>query len=65
MAKVTAQVLGGALKQIEADTISGVKALMGEAYANYQATVNGEAADDDYELADYEFVALSAKVKGA
>lgn len=63
MAKVTAQVVGGQLKQIEADTVAEVKSQLN--LTNYQATVNGDPQGDDYELADYEFVALSPQVKGA
>lgn len=63
MAKVTAQAVGGALKQCEAKTVGEVKEQL--ELTSYQATVNGEPADDDYELSDYEFVSLAPKVKGA
>ena len=63
MAKVNAQVTGGAIKQIEAETVAEVKAQLQA--AGYTATVNGEPEGDDYELADYEFVSLAPAVKGA
>lgn len=63
MATVTGQAVGGALKQIEASTVSDVKEQLN--LESYQATVNGEPCDDDYELSDYEFVSLAPKVKGA
>ena len=63
MAKVTVQAVGGALKEGNADTVAELKRQLG--LATYQASVNGEPADDDYELSDYEFVSLAPKVKGA
>jgi hypothetical protein len=62
MAKVQAQVIGGDIKQITADTVAEVKTKMGA--AGYTASVNGEPQDDGYELADYEFVSLAPAVKG-
>lgn len=61
MAKVQAQVAGGAIKQIEADTVADVKQQLN--VPNYTATVNGEPESDSYELEDYEFVALAQPVK--
>ena len=63
MAKVHAQVTGGTIKEIEANTVGDVKRVMDA--ANYTATVNGEPADNSYELSDFEFVALAPSVKGA
>ena len=64
MAKVTAQAVGGTAKVLEnMGTVADVKRELD--LVSYQATVNGEPADDDYELDDYEFVTLSPKVKGA
>lgn len=63
MAKVQAQVVGGDIKQHEADTVASLKSALN--LGNYQATVNGEPVDDDHQLSDYEFVALAPKVKGA
>ena len=63
MAKVTAQVLGGAVKVLEdVYTVNDVREEMG--CENHTATVNGEPADGDYELEDFEFVSLSPSVKG-
>lgn len=63
MAKVQAQVVGGDIKQHEAQTVSELKSKLN--LTNYQASVNGESVDDDYELSDYEFVSFAQKVKGA
>ena len=65
MIKVTAQVLGGEMDVLELEdgaTVADVKAEMD--VAGYVATVNGEPADDDFELAEYEFCTLSPSVKG-
>jgi hypothetical protein len=63
MAKVTAQVLGGEVKVLEdVDTVGEVKDLMG--VSSHTATVNGEPAEDDDALMDFEFVSLSPSVKG-
>lgn len=62
--KITAQVLGGQPKTFDGvDTIEDLKKklTLGDGYA---ASVNGEPADDDYELNDYEFVSLAPAVKG-
>ncbi len=62
--KITAQAVGGQPKVFDdVETVADVKEQMG--LSSYQASVNGEPADDDYELSDYEFVTLSPKVKGA
>lgn len=63
MAKVHVQVVGGSVKELEADTVADVKTQLG--VANHAATVNGEPETDDYELADFEFVSLAPSVKGA
>lgn len=63
MPKVNVQVIGGAIKQIEANTVGDVKTAMDA--GKYTATVNGEPAEDSYVLSDYEFVALAPQVKGA
>jgi hypothetical protein len=63
MAKVTAQVLGGDPKLLDdVGTVGQVKSRMNA--AGHTATVNGEPADDDHQLSDYEFVTLSPAVKG-
>ena len=63
MAKVTGQVLGGDPKVLESmETVGDVKKALQA--PNHTATVNGEPAEDDYELADYEFVTLAPAVKG-
>jgi len=63
MAKVQAQVIGGAIRTIEnVRTVAEVKREMGA--AGYTATVNGDPAEDNFELSDYEFVSLAPAVKG-
>lgn len=64
MAKVQAQVVGGSILPKEATTIADLKEQM-KLEGNYQATVNGEPQDSDYELSDYEFVSFAKQVKGA
>lgn len=63
--KVTAQAIGGQPKVFdnEYETVGEIKTAMN--LGSYQATVNGEPADDDQELNDYDFVSLAPKVKGA
>ncbi|MNJ94830.1 hypothetical protein D3C87_125330 [compost metagenome] len=63
MAKVQAQVTGGSITQQEANTVSELKQKL--AVASYQATVNGEPVEDTHTLREYDFVALTPKVKGA
>lgn len=63
MAKIHAQVIGGVIKEIEADSVKAAKEMMGA--NNYTATVNGEPSTDDQTLSDYDFVALAPQVKGA
>lgn len=63
MAKIHAQVIGGVIKEIEADSVKAAKEMMGA--NNYTATVNGEPSTDDQSLSDYDFVALAPAVKGA
>lgn len=63
MAQVTVQVIGGAAKVMNKSTIQEIKSALG--VRNHQATVNGEPANDNYELQDYEFVSLAPSVKGA
>lgn len=62
MAKVNVQVLGGTIKQIEADTVADVKSQL--SVPNHTATVNGDSVDGNYVLEDYQFVSLSPAVKG-
>lgn len=64
--KIRAQVLGGAEKTLADDsvkTVGDVKRQMGVS-ENYEATVNGEPADNDYQLSDFEYVSLAPAVKG-
>lgn len=64
MAKVHAQIVGGSIKEIEADTLGEVKKQLGA--ERYSATVNGEPeGSDSYELSDFEFITLAPAVKGA
>jgi len=60
---VTACVLGGDPVVLNGvDTVGDVKTEL--VVEGYTATVNGEPADDDFVLEDYEFVSLSPAVKG-
>lgn len=62
MAKVTVKVTGGDIKEMNADTVGDIKDELN--LSDYTATVNGEPAEDDYELEDFNFVTLSTAVKG-
>ncbi len=64
MAKnITAQVLGGSPKVIEAATVKEAFEALG-LNGNYTATINGDAAEMDEELSDYSFVSFAQAVKG-
>ena len=64
MAKITAQVMGGDIKQHEVKTLGELKQKLD--VSNYQATINDEPVDNDsYEFEGFEMVELTAKVKGA
>lgn len=65
MAKnIRAQVLGGQVKDLnDVDTIQDVLDAL-ELDGAYAATINGEPAENDTELNDYEFVTFAAAVKG-
>lgn len=63
MAKVTAKVLGGQLKEFDVDSVAELKNIMGLG-SNYAATVNGETSDGEGSLTDYDFITLSPAVKG-
>ncbi len=63
MAKVYAQVTGGTMKELQANTVSEVKAALDA--KTYAATVNGEPQHDDFELSDFEVITLAPAVKGA
>ena len=61
---VIGQATGGEKKVFDnVSTVSEIREKMSLA-SNYIASVNGEPADDDYELEDGDFVTLSEKVKG-
>jgi len=63
--KVSVQVLGGEMTVLDLDpgtTVDAVREELG--VEGYTATINGEPADGDFELAEYEFVTLSPSVKG-
>jgi hypothetical protein len=62
MANVVVSAVGGSPQRVDADTVGEAKRAL--ACATYTATVNGDPADDDYELSDEEYVALSPSVKG-
>lgn len=62
--KITGQVLGGTAKVIdEVETVRDVLAKLGIS-GSYTATVNGNPADMDDEVEDYNFVSFSPAVKG-
>lgn len=64
MAKVQAQVTGGAIIQKEANTVGELRVLMG-LESTYGASVNGEPEGSDYELSDYQMVTFAQQTKGA
>ena len=62
---VTAQILGEDPRLFDGVfTVADVKEELGVSSGTYSSSVNGEPADDDYELEDYENVTLSPSVKG-
>ena len=62
--KITGQVLGGAVKVMDSvDTVQDVFNELGLT-GNYAATINGEPAEMDSELNDYELVHFAPSVKG-
>ena len=65
MAKtITAQAIGGEQKtNLEADTVADLKEQLG-LNGNYTATVNGQPADEDQELVDFNHVTFAPSVKG-
>ena len=63
MAKVTAKLIGGSLQEKTAGTVGELAAMLGA--EKYQATVNGDPADHDDDLSDYDYVTFAEKVKGA
>lgn len=63
MAKIHAQVIGGSIQELDVETVGDVKNILNK--QSYTATVSGDPQDDDYELSEYDFVALAPAVKGA
>lgn len=62
--KVVVRVSGGAQKTLDnVETVGEVKKEMG-VDINYTATVNGDPADNDQELNDFEQVDLAPAAKG-
>lgn len=59
---VTVKVLGGDTKVIEAQTVREAKQKLG--VPSHTASVNGQPARDEDELAEYSFVTLAPAVKG-
>ena len=60
---IKAQVSGGSIQNLDdVETVGDVKKRL--EVTGYTATVNGEPADNSYELSDYEFVMLAPAVKG-
>lgn len=60
---IRGQVLGGQEKVLDANTVQDVYSALG-LNGTYTATVNGEPAEMDTELNDYEFVSFAPAVKG-
>lgn len=60
---VTAQVLGGQPRVIEAETVKEAFDTLNLS-GNYTASINGEPASLDDELEDYNFVSFAPAVKG-
>jgi molybdopterin converting factor small subunit len=64
MAKITAKVVGGKLRELEdMETVREVRNELG-LDKTYTATVNGEPEDDQYELSDFDYIAFAPAVKG-
>lgn len=61
MAKIHVQVAGGEIQEIEADTVEEAQKQVNA--ANYQAAVNGEPVDGEFELEDFQFVSFAKPVK--
>lgn len=60
---VLAQAAGGAIKHIQASTVQDAREQLGLP-ENYQAQVDGEVQDEDYELSTGKFVTFTVKTKG-
>ena len=65
MAKVliTAKVVGGTAQSLTAETVSEVKQQLG--VSNYQASINGEPAEDTDILSEGDYLTFAPAVKGA
>lgn len=61
MAKVQVQVAGGSIQQKDVGTVGELAKTVGA--IGYQATVNGEPMNENYELQDFEFVSFAKPVK--
>lgn len=61
MAKVQVKIAGGDIQEKQAGTVQELADMMN--VGGYTATVNGEPADGDYELNDFEFVSFAKPVK--
>lgn len=62
MAKVKVLIAGGDTKDAEASDIGDVRSLL-NIESNAMASVNGEPADDEYQLRNNDFVTFSKPVK--
>ena len=62
MAKVRVQVAGGSQQEIEASDVGEAREKCG-ADDGFKASVNGEAAEDDMQLRNNDFVSFSKPVK--
>ncbi len=62
MAKVKAQVAGGAQQDKEASDVGTLRDML-NVDDGAQASVNGEPADDSYQLRNNDFVTFSKPVK--
>ena len=61
MAKVKVQVAGGQTQDKEATTVSDLSSMVSA--SGYQAAVNGEPADGNYQLRNNDFVSFARPVK--
>ena len=62
MAKVIVKQIGGTPQEKEASTVGGLKTSLN--LTNHTATVNGQPANDDQSLNDYDVVHFAQAVKG-
>ena len=61
MAKVQVKVAGGTIQEKEASCVADLARMVHA--EGFQASVNGEPVDGDYQLEDFEFVSFAKPVK--